>query len=519
MRLLSSLLVISSGANAEISRERRSHTLAGGTYAGTTYTGSYLRGVTLSIGAADPNPDTGAIRVKVKQTYNWRRDLAGYGAEGCTQFHIDRNKKSNKIGPVDPLNSGKYHRAMSYFQDEKAANLTQMMERWGPQDDWSTRVGDPKSVLDWKINYFVKDFRDSAAFLHDNWCMGDMEDIIEASPKLTNPTSFLFRNRYEGGTNWMVAVADNEIRKGKFSELHSSFAYEKYKFGGAMFDVSPRSDTGAMNNSPQATLPGQFLMRANCKTSLKVAVNDPDGDVVKCRFASQDESSDAVAREFLTYHNDLVTNYPSITLDEATCTVTYDGEKDNVCTGDFNQVFEHKSSRPDVMKYAGANHCHKPFALIVEDFDSDGNVLSSIPITFFGQVVEGPSNGKCENECRSCKALKVADATTVLGRFVTEHKDGGNNLNGRRANRIDIAARFLERFTGKHCGSGLSESSIADFKSLTKGLREAGLSVLQEALDGCKKESLLPKAEKKWEKAVDNLEKLDAKIKMKNSKN
>jgi len=105
-----------------------------------------------------------------------------------------------------------------------------------------------------------------------------------------------------------------------------------------------------------------------------------------------------------------------------------------------------------------------------------------------------------------------------LNRFVTEHKDGGNNLNGRRANKIDIVARFLERFTGKNCGSGLSESSIADFKSLTEGLRAAGLQVLQEALDGCK-ETLLPKAEKKWQKAVDNLEKLDDKIKMKNSKN
>ena len=39
------------------------------------------------------------------------------------------------------------------------------------------------------------------------------------------------------------------------------------------------------------------------------------------------------------------------------------------------------------MKNAGANHCYKPFALIIEDFDENGNVLSSVPLTFFGQVV------------------------------------------------------------------------------------------------------------------------------------
>ena len=136
----------------------------------------------------------------------------------------------------------------------------------------------------------------------------------------------------------MVAVADKQPREGLYHDLSSPFVYEKYKFGGAMFDVSPRDDTGTMNNSPQATLPGEFLMRANCKSSLKVAVSDPDGDTVKCRFATKDEATLAVAREFNTYAGDLVTNYPSITLDEETCTVTYDGEKDNVCTGDFNQA-------------------------------------------------------------------------------------------------------------------------------------------------------------------------------------
>jgi len=46
--------------------------------------------------------------------------------------------------------------------------------------------------------------------------------------------------------------------------------YEKYKFGAAMFDINPRADTGTMNNSPVATLPGEFLMPTNCVSSYKV---------------------------------------------------------------------------------------------------------------------------------------------------------------------------------------------------------------------------------------------------------
>ena len=45
------------------------------------------------------------------------------------------------------------------------------------------------------------------------------------------------------------------------------------------------------------------------------------------------------------------------------------------------------------MLYTGPMHCHKPFALIVEDFDSEGNVLSSIPAVFFGRVTEPTGKG------------------------------------------------------------------------------------------------------------------------------
>ena len=62
------------------------------------FIGTYLRGVTVSMSESDPNPETGAKRLKVKTTYNFRRNMAGYGS-GCTQWDIDRKRKSGFLGP------------------------------------------------------------------------------------------------------------------------------------------------------------------------------------------------------------------------------------------------------------------------------------------------------------------------------------------------------------------------------------------------------------------------------------
>ena len=50
----------------------------------------------------------------------------------------------------------------------------------------------------------------------------------------------------------------------------SSGIYEHYEYGAAMFGLDVRSDTGAINQTPVVTLPGEFLMQANCKNSYKV---------------------------------------------------------------------------------------------------------------------------------------------------------------------------------------------------------------------------------------------------------
>jgi len=69
------------------------------------------------------------IRHVYNSTDSFRRDLAGFGtySGGCWDSQL--GGKSAKIGPLDKLNTQKYHKALAYFQDEKAADLAQMMDR------------------------------------------------------------------------------------------------------------------------------------------------------------------------------------------------------------------------------------------------------------------------------------------------------------------------------------------------------------------------------------------------------
>ena len=74
------------------------------------------------------------------------------------------------------------------------------------------------------------------------------------------------------------------------------------------------------------------------------------------------------------------------------------------------------------MKNAGANHCYKPFALIIEDFDENGNVLSSVPLTFFGQVVD---NATCDDDDGETITLDIEKQSAMLEAFVTAPASDG----------------------------------------------------------------------------------------------
>ena len=94
------------------------------------------------------------------------------------------------------------------------------------------------------------------------------------------------------------------------------------------------------------------------------------------------------------------------------------------------------------MKHAGANHCYKPFALIIEDFDSDGNVLSSVPLTFFGQVVD---NAKCDDaDDGETIVLDIEKQSAMLEKFVTAPASDGTfeHLNSFYRSRILFEVQF-----------------------------------------------------------------------------
>ena len=74
---------------------------------------------------------------------------------------------------------------------------------------------------------------------------------------------------------------------------------------------------------------------------------------MRCRWATSDEAGGARFNPVA---------YPSLSLDGDNCIVKYDG------TMDTSQV--------------GV----KPIALMMEDFDSEGNIRSSVPVQFLAQV-------------------------------------------------------------------------------------------------------------------------------------
>ena len=70
----------------------------------------------------------------------------------------------------------------------------------------------------------------------------------------------------------MVIVSDTTAgREMNYGVTSGKDIYEKYRFGAAMLNLDVRADTGKINSSPVATLPGEFLMQASCKNSYTVS--------------------------------------------------------------------------------------------------------------------------------------------------------------------------------------------------------------------------------------------------------
>ena len=56
-------------------------------------------------------------------------------------------------------------------------------------------------------------------------------------------------------------------------------------------DLTPRSDNGKINSSPVTRSLAIFRLQEGCPKEIRIPVEDPDGDTVKCRWANVQESS------------------------------------------------------------------------------------------------------------------------------------------------------------------------------------------------------------------------------------
>ena len=119
------------------------------------------------------------------------------------------------------------------------------------------------------------------------------------------------------------------------------------------------------NTSPTFKIPPIWLIMAGCDAqTISLAPVDADGDRIACRWATASEAGGSW-------------NEPgrlgSLSLDKDSCTVTYTGSMDSSTFG------------------------VKPIGLMIEDFDADGNVRSSIPVQFLAKVWTPNINGRGVN--------------------------------------------------------------------------------------------------------------------------
>ena len=122
--------------------------------------------------------------------------------------------------------------------------------------------------------------------------------------------------------------------------------------GGNMIQIATVNDLA--NNSPVFKHPPLWLIMAGCDGQfIDLAPQDIDNDRIACRWATPVEAGGAFTD---------LSVWPSLSLDAESCTVHYSGSMD------------------------GTNVGVKPVSLMIEDFDIDGNVRSSVPVQFLARV-------------------------------------------------------------------------------------------------------------------------------------
>jgi len=140
------------------------------------------------------------------------------------------------------------------------------------------------------------------------------------------------------------------------------------------FSLTTRSDTGQINSSPRAMSSPILHLQEGCNHTIPLAVNDPDGDVVRCRWA--------IGRECAGICN----AFPGAELDRHSCIIRY---KANMGTG------------------------FKVVAVMIEDFAAGSQQpLSSVAIQFLIHVV--PSTRICSQQPEFIHPTTELESCTLL---------------------------------------------------------------------------------------------------------
>ena len=162
-----------------------------------------------------------------------------------------------------------------------------------------------------------------------DYCYGFGKIVISPAP--TSPYELNWR-----GTAWVSFTTDYGSTTSQSSWLVQGKYYE------------------ILNSAPSFKLPPIWMIKAKCDGEF-IALNptDADGDIVKCRWATQAEALTPYYQQSL---------WPSLSVAQDNCVVHYNGTLDS------------------------NGHGIKPIALMIEDFDANGNVKSSTPIQFLAQV-------------------------------------------------------------------------------------------------------------------------------------
>jgi len=157
------------------------------------------------------------------------------------------------------------------------------------------------------------------------------------------------------------------------------------------FNLRPRYDTGQVNSSPRAITLPIHRVQEGCYHTIPLAVSDPDGDVIRCRWAVGKECESVCSA------------IPGAVLNSNTCTITYQA---NSGTG------------------------YKAVAVMVEDFIPESSQpLSSVAFQFLVLVVS--SNQSCYKPFFASPTPSSGSRITIPpgGTFTTQlEADSGSGI-------------------------------------------------------------------------------------------